>query len=88
MSTWHHNKITILTKRGTDMIHAVILKKYQKYPSTTILKQANVLEKVNKPPYGRLQNMTPHNAYSITIHVRTINLVLSRPGHTNAPNLV
>ena len=45
--------------------------KYQKYPSTTILKHANVLAVVNKPPYVRLHNMTPHDAYSITIRVRT-----------------
>ena len=31
------NKIKIWTKRGTDTIHAVLPKKYQKYPSTTIL---------------------------------------------------
>ena len=44
------NKIVILTKRGTDTIHAVIPEKYQKYPSTTILEHANVLAKVNKLP--------------------------------------
>ena len=41
------NKITIWTKQGTYTIHAVILTKYQKYPSTTILKHANVLAKLN-----------------------------------------
>ena len=30
------------------MIYAVILTKYQKYPSTTILKHANVFAEVNK----------------------------------------
>ena len=30
------NNIKILTKQGTYTIHAVILTKYQKYPSTTI----------------------------------------------------
>ena len=44
------NKIIILTKRGTDMIHAVIMTKYHKYPSFTILKHANVLDKANKSP--------------------------------------
>ena len=44
------NKIKILTKRGTDTIHALIPKKYQKYPSTKRLKHANVLAKVNKYP--------------------------------------
>ena len=39
-----------MKKRGTDMIHSVIPKKYQKYPSTTILKHMNVLDKVNKIP--------------------------------------
>ena len=56
------------------MIHAVILTKYQKYPSTTILKHVNVLAKVNKSRLGRLPNITPHDAYSITIHVRTVTL--------------
>ena len=42
------NKITILTKRGLDTIHAVILTKYPIYPSTTILKYGNVLAKINK----------------------------------------
>ena len=42
------NKIKILTKQGTDMIHAIIPMKYQKYPSTSTLKHANVLAKVNK----------------------------------------
>ena len=44
------NNITILTKLGIATIHAVIPTKYQKYPSATILKHANVLAKVNKPP--------------------------------------
>ena len=44
------NKITILPKRGTYMIHAVIPKKYQKYPSIEILKHTGVLAKVNKYP--------------------------------------
>ena len=57
------------------MIYTVIPKKYQKYPSTTILKHANVLAKVNKFPYGNLPNNSPHDAYSITIDVRTITLV-------------
>ena len=41
------NKIKILTKLDADMIHGNILKKYQKYPSTTILKHATFLAKVN-----------------------------------------
>ena len=50
-------------------MHAVIPTKYQKYPSTTILKHMNVLAKVNKSPSGPLLKMTPHDAYSITIHL-------------------
>ena len=69
------NKITILIKRGTDTIHAIIPTKYSKYPSTTILKYENVLAKVNKSPYGILHNMTPHDAYIIPIHVRKMTLV-------------
>ena len=44
------NKIIILNKLGSDMIHYVIPKKYQKYFSTTILEHANFLAKVNKSP--------------------------------------
>ena len=42
------NKIIILNKQGSDMIHDVIPTKYQKYFSTTILERAIVLYKVNK----------------------------------------
>ena len=68
------NKILILTKGGTDTIHAVIIPKYQKYPSTTILKHANFLVKVNKLPWGCLHNIPPHDSYSIKIHLCTVNL--------------
>ena len=44
------NKTKILTKQVSDMIHDVILTKYQKYTLNTILKHANVLAKVNKSP--------------------------------------
>ena len=48
--------------------------KYQKYPSTTIIKHANGLAKLDKSTQGRLHNTTSHDAYSIKIHVRTANL--------------
>ena len=57
------------------MIHAVLPKKYQKYPSTTIMKHANVLSKVNKSPYVNLLYMMPYDAYSMTIHVCTMTIV-------------
>ena len=44
------NKIIILMKQGTDKSHDIITMIYQKYHSTTILKHANVLVKVNKSP--------------------------------------
>ena len=44
------NKIIILNKRGSDMIHDVTPTKYHKYFSTTILEHANCLGKVNKSP--------------------------------------
>ena len=44
------------------------------YPSTTMIKHANVLAKVNKSPYGNLLNMTQQDTYSITIQVCTMNL--------------
>ena len=68
------NKIIILSKRGTDTIHAFIPVKYQKYPLTTIPKHTDVLAKVNKSPCLCLLHMTPHDAYNITIHVHTMNI--------------
>ena len=59
------NKIKIWTKRGSDKIYEVIPKKFQKYLSNTILKHANVVSKLNK---------SPHDAYSIKTHVRTMTL--------------
>ena len=56
-------------------MHAVILMKHQKDPSTRILKHANVLDKVNKSPWGSLNIMTPHDAYSVTVNVCTVTLV-------------
>ena len=44
------NKIKILTKQDTDMIHVVTTTKYHKYPSNTIIKHANVLDELNKSP--------------------------------------
>ena len=70
-----YTKTKILTKQGSDTIHDIITKKYRKYPSNKILKHANVLSKVNKLPWRRLQNMTPHEAYSITNHVLKMTLV-------------
>ena len=66
------NKIIILTKRGTYVMHATITKKYQKYPSTTILKYINVLAKVNKSPLGCLHHMKPQGAQSISTHAHTM----------------
>ena len=68
------NTVIILTKRGTDTINSVILTKYQKYPSTTILRHEDVWDKVNKLPYGHLQNITPHAAWIITIQVSKMTL--------------
>ena len=48
--------------------------KYQKYPSTTTLKHADVLDNVNKSQYRSLHNITPHGAYIISIHLRTMTL--------------
>ena len=42
--------------------------------TTIILKHVNVWAKVNEFPYGNLHNMTPHDAYSSTIQVHTMNL--------------
>ena len=68
------NNTIILKIRGVDTIYTAIPTKYQKYLATTILKHANVLDKVNKSLYRSLHNMTPHNTYSITIHVHIITL--------------
>ena len=39
------NKIIILTKLGTYMIHTIFTVKSHEHPSTTILKHVNVLDK-------------------------------------------
>ena len=44
------NKIIILNKKGSVIIHDLIPTKYYKYFSTTILEHANYLAKVNKSP--------------------------------------
>ena len=56
------------------MIHDVIPTKYQKYFSAAILEHAKFLDKVNKSPEVHLHNIMPHDDYSITIHIRTVNL--------------
>ena len=66
------NKIIVLSKQGTDTIHAIIPTKYHKYISTTILKNVNIWAKVNKSPWGRLHDMNPHDAYSTTTHIRKV----------------
>ena len=45
-----------------------------RYNSTKKMRHANDLAKLNKLPWGWLNNMTPHDTYSITIHVRTLTL--------------
>ena len=72
------NNILILTKRGSDTIYNIITEKCHKYPSTTILKLINFLDKVNKLPYKCLLNMMPREAYSIKTYVRTTNLAYIR----------
>ena len=44
--------IIMLTKQGTNTIHAGIPTKYQKYPSTTIPKQPIFLAEANPSPWG------------------------------------
>ena len=56
------------------MIHDVIPKQYHKISLQQNTWHDNVLDKVNKSPWGRLQNMTPHDAYIITIHAQTTTL--------------
>ena len=68
------NIIKILTKRGSDKIHAIIPTKYQKYSSYTKLNTLMFLAKVNKSPYGNLLNISSNNAYIITIQLHTMTL--------------
>ena len=68
------NNIIILTKRVADTIYTIIPTKYQNYPSTTTLKHANVLSKVNKLPYKCLLNTNPRDSYSLTIHMCKMTL--------------
>ena len=65
----------MLTKRGAYKIHDVIQKKYQKYPSNTIIKHDDVLDQLRKSPYGSLLNTPSDDAYSIPIYVLTMTLV-------------
>ena len=44
------NKIIILNKKVSDMIHDVIPKKSHKYHTTTILEHAKYFAKVNQSP--------------------------------------
>ena len=56
----YHKQNYNLNQTGTYTIHAVIPKKYHKYPSATIHKHVNVLSEVSKSPYVRLANITPY----------------------------
>ena len=60
-------KIIILIKQGIYTMHAVIPTKYQKYPSTTILKHMNVLAKVKKIA------LCEFNQYDIPWHLQYYN---------------
>ena len=59
-SMWYYKQNYNLNQIGTDTIHAIIPKKYQKYPSTTILKHVNMLAEVSKFNHVCLYNMTPY----------------------------
>ena len=54
----YHKQIIILTKKS-DTIHAVTPMKYQKYPSTILLKYAIVLAELIKSHDVNLFNMNP-----------------------------
>ena len=64
----------MVIKRGTYKIHSVITTKYQKYPSTIMIKHVGVLDHVNKFTFVRLLNITPHDAYIITTHICTMTI--------------
>ena len=68
------NKTKVLNKRGSYTIHDVITTKYHKYPFYAKLKHDNILDKVDKLPWGGLLKMMSHEAYSIQIHVCTMTL--------------
>ena len=56
---WHNQHIIFLTK-DVDAIHAVTPTKDQKYPSTIILKYANVLAELIKSYDVHLINIIPY----------------------------
>ena len=68
------DKVIILTKLDTDTIHVINPTKYQNYPLTTMLGHGNVLNQLKKSHYVCLINIKPYDAYSITIHVCTMNI--------------
>ena len=47
------------------MIHAIIMIKYHKYPSTTITEHAKVLAKVSKFSYALLSKMTTYKIFIV-----------------------
>ena len=59
-STLHHKKNYNLNQEGTDTIHAAIPTNDHNYPSSKIIKHANVLVEVNKLPYVRLLAINPN----------------------------
>ena len=50
-------------------MHTIIQTKYQKYPSTTILKHEMFLAEVNKLPYVRLPDTIPHDVEYYNPHM-------------------
>ena len=61
----YHKQNYNLNQTGTYTIHAVIPKKYHKYPSATIHKHVNVLSEVNKFHNVHVLNMTQLNKCTV-----------------------
>ena len=55
-----------LNQRGTDTIHVISMMKYHKYPSISILKQANVLSEVINLPDVHLYKVTMYKKCTLT----------------------
>ena len=59
---WHHKLIYNINKRGGYTTNAIITSKRYKYPSTTILKNASVLD--------HTRNLHYKNSYTHNEHIK------------------
>ena len=61
----HHIQGKNINQSGADIINAVSVTKYQKYPSILILKHTNVLSEVTKLHDVNLYKIIPYNKCTV-----------------------